>query len=161
MKTIEESVIEWAKERDLIKPENAPKQIFKLVEEVGEIFGAYLKNDIDGIKDGIGDVQIVLIILLEQLGQKREACCLGGEMNNNEIDNILMGLSNSVGRISHSFIGWNKQSVHYYHVELCFMYLEKIAEKHNTTLKECLELAYNEIKNRKGKTVNGSFIREK
>jgi hypothetical protein len=161
MKTIEENVIEWAKERDLIKPENATKQVFKLVEEVGEIFGAYLKNEIDGVKDGIGDAQVVLIILLEQLGQKRKTCCLGVEMIQNDFDKILMGLSNSVGRICHTFIGWNRKSVHYYHIELCFMYLEKIAEKHNTTLNECLELAYNEIKNRKGKTVNGSFIREK
>lgn len=33
-------------------------------------------------------------------------------------------------------------------------------EIQNTTLEECLEIAYDEIKNRKGKTVNGVFIKE-
>lgn len=158
---MESKIIEWAKERDLIKPENATKQIFKLIEEVGEIFGAHLKKDINGVKDGIGDAQVVLIILLEQLEQKRTECCLGSEAYQKDIDNILLSLSMSVGKISHSFLGWDKKSVHYYHVELCYLYLSKIAQEYNTTLEECLELAYNEIKDRKGKTINGSFIREK
>ena len=161
MKTIEENVIEWAKERDLIKPENAPKQIFKLVEEVGEIFGAYLKNDIDGIKDGIGDAQVVLIILLEQLGQNRKDHCLIGWGGNVEIKNELIEFIACVGEISKSFKFNNEKGISSFQIELCFSYLESIAKRYDTTLNECLELAYNEIKNRKGKTVNGSFIREK
>jgi hypothetical protein len=161
MKTIEENVIEWAKERDLIKPENAPKQIFKLVEEVGEIFGAYLKNDIDGIKDGIGDAQVVLIILLEQLGQKRVEHCLGGWCGVIEIKHELLRLSACVGLICRSFEARNEKEISTFEIEYCFNYLESIAKRYDTTLNECLELAYNEIKNRKGKTVNGSFIREK
>jgi hypothetical protein len=39
MKTIEENIIEWAKERDLLKSENAQKQLFKLVEEWGKFSG--------------------------------------------------------------------------------------------------------------------------
>jgi hypothetical protein len=33
-------------------------------------------------------------------------------------------------------------------------------EIQGTTLEECLEIAYDEIKNRKGKSVNGVFIKE-
>lgn len=33
-------------------------------------------------------------------------------------------------------------------------------EIQNTTLEECLQIAYNEIKGRKGKMVNGIFIKE-
>jgi NTP pyrophosphatase (non-canonical NTP hydrolase) len=33
-------------------------------------------------------------------------------------------------------------------------------EIQGTTLEECLDIAYDEIKNRKGKTVNGVFIKE-
>ena len=93
----ERKVIEWATERGLVKEENAPKQFIKLTEEVGELASALLKKDPYETIDAIGDINIVLIILCEQLG------------------------------------------VNY---------------------KECLESAYNEIKDRKGKLVDGSFIKE-
>jgi len=94
---MKQKVIDWAKERGLIKEDNAPKQIIKLSEEVGELCSAYLKqNDLE-LYDAIGDIQVVLIILCEQLD-----------------------------------IDYDK----------------------------ALESAYNVIKNRKGKTVNGTFIKE-
>ena len=95
--TINEKVLEWAKERGILIPDNAIKQMLKLSEEVGELAGAIAKNNkVDQI-DAIGDIQVVLIILSEQLG------------------------------------------INY---------------------KEALESAYNVIKERKGKTVNGIFIKD-
>ena len=38
--------------------------------------------------------------------------------------------------------------------------LEKIAQDENTTLEECLNIAYNEIKNRTGKMINGKFVKD-
>lgn len=35
-----------------------------------------------------------------------------------------------------------------------------LAQQHDMTLQECLQYAYDEIKGRKGKTVNGTFIKE-
>jgi NTP pyrophosphatase (non-canonical NTP hydrolase) len=35
-----------------------------------------------------------------------------------------------------------------------------LAQQNNMTLQECLEFAYDEIKNRKGETVNGVFVKE-
>jgi NTP pyrophosphatase (non-canonical NTP hydrolase) len=70
----QEKVIEWAKERNLIKLGNAPKQLIKLSEEVGELGSAFLKNDYNEIKDAIGDIQIVLMILSEQLGIDYNKC---------------------------------------------------------------------------------------
>ena len=35
-----------------------------------------------------------------------------------------------------------------------------LAQQNNLTLEECLETAYNEIADRKGKTVNGVFVKE-
>lgn len=94
----QKKVIEWAKERNLIKLGNAPKQLIKLSEEVGELSSAFLKNEYPEIKDAIGDIQIVLMILSEQLA-----------------------------------IDYN----------------------------QCLEDAYNVIKNRTGQTINGTFVRDK
>lgn len=94
---INDNILEWAKERGILIPDNATKQMLKLTEEVGELAGAIAKgNNIDQI-DAIGDIQVVLIILSEQLG------------------------------------------INY---------------------KEALESAYNVIKERKGKTINGVFIKD-
>ncbi len=90
-------IIEWANERGLLKPENVHAQTCKLLEECGELAGAILKKDEEGIADAIGDIQVVLIILSAQLG-------------------------------------------YHYH--------------------NCLEAAYEQIKDRKGQTVNGTFIKQ-
>ena len=39
-------------------------------------------------------------------------------------------------------------------------HLNNIAHSANTTLEECLNIAYNEIKNRTGKMINGKFVKE-
>lgn len=95
--TLIDNVIEWAKNKNILLPENANKQMLKVMEEVGETAGALAKNKQEEIKDGIGDSFVTLIILAKQLG------------------------------------------------------LEPT---------DCLEAAWNEIKNRTGKTVNGVFIKD-
>lgn len=92
-----EDVTDWAAARDLIKRENAPKQMLKVVEEIGETAAAMLKQDREKLIDGIGDSFVTLIILSRQLG-----------------------LSPA----------------------------------------ECLQSAWDEIKNRTGRTVNGTFIKD-
>ena len=91
------NVIGWADDKNILKSENAPKQMLKVMEEVGETAGALAKNNKDELVDGIGDSFVTLIILSMQLG---------------------------------------------YHPS------------------ECLETAWNEIKDRKGETKNGVFIKE-
>lgn len=93
-----QNVKEWADAKDILKSENAPKQLMKVMEELGETAGAIAKNKATAeIMDGIGDTFVTLIILSYQMG------------------------------------------------------LEPT---------DCLEAAYDEIKNRKGNTVNGVFIKD-
>jgi NTP pyrophosphatase (non-canonical NTP hydrolase) len=94
---LEEKIVDWALVRGITDPENAPKQMLKVIEEVGELAGAIAKGNEDATIDAIGDVLVTIIILSYQL-----------ELN-----------------------PW-----------------------------ECLETAYDEIKNRKGKTIDGVFIKE-
>ena len=67
-------VIDWAHDKGLLKKENANKQMLKVLEEVGELSGALLRNDEAGIKDGIGDAFVTLIILSKQLGYEPYEC---------------------------------------------------------------------------------------
>ena len=76
MKELQEQVIIWAKERDLISKDNATRQALKLTEEVGELAGAILKNKTLDQIDAIGDIMVVLTILCEQLNLDLESCFL-------------------------------------------------------------------------------------
>lgn len=64
---LEMKVVEWAHHRDLVKPENATRQMLKVVEEVGELSSAIAKNKQTETVDAIGDVLVTLIILSAQL----------------------------------------------------------------------------------------------
>tara|TARA_B110000503_G_C6822829_1_gene279592 strand:+ start:84 stop:386 length:303 start_codon:yes stop_codon:yes gene_type:complete len=92
-----EEVTQWADDRNILKSDNAPKQLIKIMEELGETSSALLKNNEPELKDGIGDILVTVIIFAQQCGY---------------------------------------------------------------TPTECLEAAYNEIKNRTGKTVGGVFVKD-
>lgn len=71
---MKENIINWARNKDLLRPNNSHKQFTKLVEEVGELASAITKNDIIGIIDSIGDIQVVLIILAKQYDLDVDVC---------------------------------------------------------------------------------------
>ena len=76
MKTFEElqeAVLDWADERDLLEAD-PNRQFLKVVEELGELASAMAKNKpLDRI-DAMGDVLVTLIILSAQLGIKPVKC---------------------------------------------------------------------------------------
>lgn len=142
LKQLRPLIIDWAGEKQLLKMENAPKQRLKLMEEIGETAGAILKNNIAEIKDGFGDIFVVIIILAEQCGQEVKIKNVAGNIHNTDF--IFAKI-----------------------IEFCFEYdfnnaidwLNDCAVLNNVDLEECANLAYNEIKDRTGKTVNGTFIK--
>lgn len=42
----------------------------------------------------------------------------------------------------------------------CIVVLVNLAERHGVSLTECVEMAYNDIKDRKGRMVDGIFVKE-
>ena len=94
---LEVKIRDWAIERNIDKSENAPKQMIKIMEELGETSAALLKKNEPELKDGIGDILVTVIIFAQQLGY---------------------------------------------------------------TSAECLEAAWNEIKDRKGETKDGVFVKD-
>ena len=65
---------EWAEERGLYLHGDPKTQTLKLIEEVGEICRAVLKDNQDDVIDGIGDCVVVLTNLAELHGVKIEEC---------------------------------------------------------------------------------------
>lgn len=146
MKTLTELqplIIEWAKERNILFPENAPKQRLKLIEECGELAQSILKNDVKLQKDAIGDIFVVLVILAEQIGTKIEYRGSSMSLIPNE-EKILYLINDSVR--------WDS-------IDDSICYLSDLSLNLKLDLTECANLAYNEIKDRTGKTVNGTFIK--
>lgn len=90
-------IVDWAHERNLVAGSTSQAQTVKLFEEGGEVAHAVARGDRDALKDGIGDMIVVLTILAAQNG---------------------------------------------------------------LTVEECVAAAYDEIKDRKGRMVDGIFVRD-
>ena len=73
-KCIFPKIREWAKERGIFDKGDAKTQYVKLMEEAGEVARAILKKDIPEIKDGIGDMVVVLTDLAHLSGLTIEEC---------------------------------------------------------------------------------------
>jgi len=69
-----DKIREWADERGLYENGDPKTQALKLMEEVGEISRAILKDDFDEVVDGIGDSVVVLTNLAELMGVSIEMC---------------------------------------------------------------------------------------
>ena len=145
MKTLQELqplILEWAKKKDLLKFENAPKQRLKLLEEVGETAAAILKNNHGEIKDGIGDIFVVLVILSEQLSEE-----------------ILLDMNGVAKDDDQDFIFLFDNILNSKRIYFSLSYLNDICKKLDLNLAECANLAWTEIKDRTGQTIDGTFIK--
>jgi hypothetical protein len=129
-------IIEWANERNLIHSENKDKQWLKLIEECGELASAILKDNTEEQKDAIGDIFVVLIILEAQNGYN-----IGWNVRF-QANNINLLLSRLLSEPTH-YAG----------------NIYQISRLLNLDITDCVNGAYNVIKNRTGQTVNGTFIK--
>ena len=73
-KCIFPSIRSWAHERGLYDKGDVKTQYVKLQEEAGEVARAIIKNDIAELKDGIGDMVVVLTNLAHLAGLEIEDC---------------------------------------------------------------------------------------
>ena len=169
MKTIQELVPliqEWAKERGIFDKSTPFDQLLKTHEEVGELIKACYDNEKPAIQDAIGDVLVTLINYCHFIEQDvingiKQAV----ELSVSELEIILlvMGVYSSLGKLI-SINMWEKDGesseINGIRVFSIVYYLNNIARLENTSLEECLNIAYNEIKNRTGKMINGKFVKD-
>lgn len=145
IEVLAQSVIGWADAKGILTKESSPKQFLKIVEESGETCQAILKNDRDKIIDGIGDMAVTIIIYSEQVDMKIDYKALFYNFRKRSHSEIMSSVL--------SFIIEG-------HPKYAFSTLYELAESLDLSLEECLESAWNEIKDRTGKTVNGIFIKD-
>ena len=71
---LEKLTTEWADARGIIKNGKPTTQALKLVEELGELAAAILRNKLPEALDGIGDCCVVLNNVAQQLGSSVTEC---------------------------------------------------------------------------------------
>ena len=157
---------EWAKEREIYKKITRFNQLLKTHEEVGELIKACYDNDKPAIQDAIGDVMVTLInycyfIELDAIKYIKQAVDLS--VTGYYTISYVINAHNALGRLISLYV-WNEgkeiSEPSGLRVFSILHYLNGIAHLEGTTLEECLNIAYNEIKNRKGKIINGKFVKD-
>ena len=58
---VQNDIIRWSEARKIIPNSTPIAQYMKMVSEVGELSDATLKNNMDDIKDAVGDVMVCLV----------------------------------------------------------------------------------------------------
>ena len=171
MKTIQELVPlihQWAKEREIYEQLTPFDELLKTHEEVGELIKACYDNDKPAIQDAIGDVMVTMINycymeridVLEQIND-----VLNFERKRADSKVVLsLSIQDSLTRLMHANfrllgIGGETPFLYFYEIITIIGYLDDIAFLENTTLEECLNIAYNAIKDRTGRIINGKFVK--
>ena len=157
---------EWAKERKIYEQLTPFDELLKTHEEVGELIKACYDNDKPAIQDAIGDVLVTLINLCHFVEENPAMLINKYPFKRNEsekslhtaliINKFILELMWSVSKYECS-----ARAEVFFKIPLIAQRLHIIAKIHNTTLEECLNIAYNEIKNRKGRIINRKFIKDK
>ncbi len=184
--TKEELIIntaEWARERGLHLG-NYQMQVLKLTEELGELIGAHLKlkkgpsdkwRQVQ--KDSVGDMAVVLgvirSILIEGEKMDEEITTVenGTKINRQPFDDLPQWSAlpiDSSERLLHKIISEiGDSSFNPYDgrdlvscLSGVWEYLQFYCINEQLDIYECWELAYNEVAQRKGKTIGGVFVKD-
>lgn len=116
---LQEKVLSWADDKDLLHSENADKQFMKFIEEVFEFRES--------------------LIIIKNVGQMINQFKEQG-INVYFRENLVKDMMLEMGDI--------------------FVTLIILCEQIGIDPEECLQMAYEKIKDRSGKTINGTFIKE-
>lgn len=169
MKDLNKKIIDWARERELDKKGTITGQAIKTIEEVAELLKGISKNNLDMIKDSIGDVYVTLVIgvlITFKSDEMMDVICGMPELDDGDIfrmrgvsksDKMLDGLQ-LIKVFEGAYLGntfyWQDRIVSAIRI------LKIVCLDYELKLEDCIDGAYNEISGRKGRVVNGSFVKE-
>lgn len=150
----------WFIDRDLENGGRLDKQALKLSEEFGELCAGYLKQNEKLTKDSIGDCAVVIVGL---------ALLIDADVHSifERADGIIRKEVMESFKLLNANISEFQLSQDLASKEMCrhnlvraVAYLKSISKAFDYDFVDCFELAYNEIKDRNGKWIDGSFVKE-
>lgn len=153
---LENKVQQWFVDRNLHEA-NPVKQFLKLMEESGELFEGIAKEKPELIYDALGDIQVVLIGLEQQIKNSAQISA-----NQQELEFLLM--VSSLGNITqklYAHVCHNETQMPLIKSDLMFLdsVISSVSFFNGTDAGSCLEKAYEVIKDRKGKMIDGVFVK--
>lgn len=150
----------WFADRDLEHGGRLDKQALKLSEEFGELCAGYLKQNEKLTKDSIGDCAVVVVGL---------ALLIDADVHSifERADGIIRKKVMESFKLLNANISEFQLSQNLASKEMCqhnlvhtVAYLKSISKALGYDFTDCFEIAYNEIKGRKGKWIDGCFVKE-
>ena len=155
MEDLIKKIEQWAEDRNIINGTKPIDQAMKLFSEFGELADNVGKGR--DCRDDIGDIFVVLTIICKQLGSSINTLIKPNLENFNNIKDELawLGYGLTSEMVTDSETGEFNPD---FGCEVAR--LELIANYFNFTLEECVQIAYDDIKDRKGIVHNGLFIKE-
>lgn len=157
MEELIKKVENWSKERGL-NAADPRKQKLKLWEEFGELCAAVARSNREDAIDAIGDMLVVMIIYCQQSHYHKTKELF-------EIDVEILEFVDSLGSAGVEILDLAAKSILDIRITIksirdVVTILANMTERLDTSLEECLQSAYNEIKDRKGKMINGVFVKQ-
>jgi len=150
-------IVAWHYDRNLIEGATDDSQFKKLMSEFGELSDNLASGKC--IKDDIGDMGIVIINIAE-----RNHLTIKLLNNATTFYSVTyIDLLNEIQDLGDTICNESKKLYHV-GIEECLIdsweSLKFFAKINDYDFEDCLEHAYNEIKDRKGKMINGTFVKE-
>ncbi len=158
MNELIEKIEQWAEDRNIIKGSKPIDQAMKLFSEFGELADNVGKGR--DIKDDCGDIFVVLTIMAKQLGHSTTENYDTDLWHENQAE---LTLKDRVVLLSEKLTEFcfdaREGDVYHTVFDAIVSQLKTIAIKSGTTLEECVQIAYNDIKDRVGILWNGVFVK--
>lgn len=159
MQELIQKIEKWADEKGITEHGTIEGQIKKTVEELTELAIAIRQYYKEGIIDGIGDAFVTVVV-----GNKLDECLDVKDIFSEniyevevitDIDTIITEISRVINALLH------EQDYSEDIITRIICLLLQVCEFCGFDCEVCVEVAYNEIKDRKGKMINGTFVKEK
>lgn len=169
-------ILGWAEDRNLLKGSSPAAQSLKLLEEAGEVVSGVSKQKPEAIRDGIGDVFVVATIIAKQLGLDAVGLLatasadslksIQAELAGADSLMVRLALAASVNRNCLDICASCYRNEEMEHLAILAQDLTALLHNlvvvstyYNMTLEECVAAAWDEIKDRTGRMVDGVFVK--
>lgn len=150
---------QWFIDRDITQGD-AFKQTLKLFEEMGELVAGYAKQKEQLTKDSIGDCAVVVVGLAMMIElDPVEILTKAVEARKGDIKDCFELMIENASEFQFTRKHEVKTTAKF-NLYRVISYLKAIAHKLNYDFLKCFEMAYEEIKDRKGRWIDGTFVKE-
>lgn len=170
MQQLQEKIVQWAHDRNIVEGSSIYDQAKKLVEETGELFNGINKGKPAVVVDSIGDIAVVITIIeaihFREQGSPIEFRNQYTKKGSIYQDGEEITLAKTEADIAMLTAGMLADVARYGQnstidiLEGIWDALDHYTRLTHLDLYDCVKAAYDEIKDRKGKLVDGVFVKD-